>query len=656
MDFPDPMICRHIVVGTAGHIDHGKTALVRALTGVETDRLPAEKQRGITIDLGFAALDLGNGRRAAIVDVPGHERFIRNMLAGASSVDLALLVVAADDSVMPQTREHLDILQLLGVPSGLVVLSKCDLVEAPWLDLVEEDIRQLVAGTLLESAPVVRTSATTGAGLNDVRQAIASLSASLPDRHDLGCFRMSIDRGFTVAGHGTVVTGTIASGRVRVGDELTLWPEGRAVRVRHIQQHDRPVSELGQGTRAALNLAGVRHGDTYRGQELAFPGWLEPSRVLGVTLSVLGDAGRPLRHRGRYRLHLGTDEMAATLTLLEGSSAEPGQSVLGQLLLARPVVAVHGQPFVLRQESPTATVGGGRILQPTGRRLRRRDAVGISRLRQRADRDPLVRIRAVMATRGLAGASESVLIREAGIPADELAGWLERLGAGGEIVELATSPRCSLRVLAETVAELEDRLLRALGRLHASRPRQTAIRRGDIAAELPDLENDALITTLLERLADQGRVVLSRHTVARTGQQPTLSQSERKLKAGLLEQLRAKTFSPPDFTELTAHAGAKAGLVRELLTLLVDEGQVVEVETNLYLDAEAEATMRERVRNYLATENTLTMAALRNLLGTTRKYAVPFGEYLDRIGLTEREGDLRRLADRPTESDSGGAG
>lgn len=655
MDFSDPMICRDIVVGTAGHIDHGKTALVRALTGVDTDRLPAERQRGITIDLGFASLDLGAGRRAAIVDVPGHERFIRNMLAGASSVDLALLVVAADDSVMPQTREHLEILQLLGVPSGLVVLTKCDLADDSWLDLVEEDIRQLVAGTAMEGARIVRTSAAKGQGIEEVREAIAELIETIPAGRDLGCFRMSVDRGFTVAGHGTVVTGTVGSGSLRVGDELTLWPEGRAVRVRNLQQHDRPVNELGRGARAAVNLAGVRHEETWRGQELAQNGWLEASRVVGVSLSASEGAGRALRHRGRYRLHLGTGEIPATLLLPSGESAvEPGHAVLGQLLLARPAAAVHGQPFVLRQESPAATLGGGRVLQPTGRRLRRRDAAGIDRLRRLTDPDPLVRLRAVLASRGLAGASDLVLIREAGIPSTELAGLLEQLSTSGEIVELAVGPRRALRLLTETVVELEARVVRALGRLHAARPRQTAIRRGDVAAELPDLATETLIASLLERLAGQRRVVLTPRTVALAGQQPKLSQSERKLKAELHERIKAGGLNPPDFAELSALAGAKTGLLRELLALLVDEGLAVEVVANLYLDAEADATMRERVRGRLAEGGTLTMAELRDLLGTTRKYAVPFGEYLDRAGVTHREGDARRLAEPPTER--GGAG
>jgi selenocysteine-specific elongation factor len=645
-----------LVVGTAGHIDHGKTSLVRALTGVDTDRLPAEKARGITIDLGFAALDLGDGRRAAIVDVPGHERFVRNMLAGASGVDLALLTVAADDSVMPQTREHLDILRLLGIPSGLVAITKCDLADPSWLDLVEEDVRGLVAGSFLEGAPVVRTSATTGAGIDAVRAAIVELADRAPPGRDAGLFRLAVDRGFTVAGHGTVVTGTIASGAVRVGDELTLWPEGLAVRVRGLHQHDRSVAELGRGARAAINLAGVRHEDIWRGQELAAGGWLDPTRVLGVELVVPADSVRPLRHRGRYRLHLGTGEVAATLAVLGANAVEPGGRAPGQLLLARPVVAVHGQPFVLRQESPAATVGGGRVLQPTGRRLRRRDAAGIDRLRRLGGDDPVDRLRAALAVRGLAGAAEPALVREAGVAAGEVAGLLAGLEAAGEVVELPVGPRRTVRLLAEIVAELEDRVLRALARLHAARPRQSAIRRGDVAAELPDLGSDTLIAALIERLVRGRKAVATGRTVALAGHQPKLSQAERKLKADLLERLRAGGLSPPDFAELSAVAGAKAPILRELLALLVDEGQAVEVAPTLYLEVDADAAMRDKVRSRLADGGSITMAELRDLLGTTRKYAVPFGEYLDRMGATRRDGDVRRLGEAPPPSGTGGPG
>jgi selenocysteine-specific elongation factor len=638
---------RDLVLGTAGHIDHGKTALVRALTGVDTDRLPAEKQRGITIDLGFAALEVGDFH-LALIDVPGHERFIRNMLAGASGLDLALLVVAADDSVMPQTREHLEILRLLGLSGGLVVLTKCDLADPAWLGLVEEEVRALVAGTFLEGAAIVRTSATTGQGLDALREALRRLCESAPTRHDPGLFRMAIDRAFTVAGHGTVVTGTVASGSVAVGDDLEWVPEGRAIRIRGLQRHDRPVERIGRGARAAVNLVGVHHTEIRRGQELAAPGYLQAARVLSVEVRTAHDAPRSMRHRGRYRLHLGTAEVSGTLSLLESNELGPEGAGLGQLFLTEPVVAVHDQPFVLRAESPPATLGGGRVLQPVARRVRRRDRLAVERLGRLRSPDAAERVAAALAFQGLRPWTERGLCRMTGLAVAEIPALLGRLRAEGGVVELPLGPRRTVPVLAEFAAELEDRVRCALGRLHAARPRQSAIPRAHVVAALPDIESDALIAGLIERLQVQGKVVVAPRTVALRGHEPKLSQGERRLKNEMAEAIRAGGLSPPDATELAASAGARTAVIPELLALLRDEERVVEVAPGLFLDVDVEAEMRRRVAERLADGSSITMAELRDLLGTTRKFAVPIGEYLDRIGLTRREGETRRLAALPT--------
>jgi selenocysteine-specific elongation factor len=640
---------RNLVLGTAGHIDHGKTALVRALTGIDTDRLPAEKQRGITIDLGFAVLDLGD-HRLAVVDVPGHERFIRNMLAGASGMDLALLVVAADDSVMPQTREHLEILRLLGLSGGVVAVTKCDLVDPAWIHLVEEEVRELVRGTFLENAAIVRTSVTTGEGLDDLKRELRSLCNRVSVRQDPGLFRMAIDRSFTVAGYGTVVTGTVASGSVAVGHDLVLHPAGRLVRVRGLQRHDQAVAEVDRGSRAAINLVGVHHHEIVRGQELAAPGYLEATRILSVELTTTPSSSRPLRHRGRYRLHLGTAEVMATLGLLtdEANPAKKengeNQGLLAQLMLAEPVVAVYGQPFVLRAESPPATLGGGRVLQPSASRLRRRNRVAVEQLGRLRSSEPTERLAVAMAFLGLRPWTERSLCALAGVPLEQIEAALEALTAAGRLVDVPIGPRRSIRLLAEFLTDLEDRLVRALQRLHAARPRQAAIPRTHLAAELPDLGSEALIGELIGRLKVQGRVVADARTVAAAGHEPKLSQGERRLKQELWEKIRHGGFSPPDAAELTAHAAARAGVVPELLALLRDEQKLVEIGPGFYLDFDVEADLRNKVISRLADGSALTMAELRDLLGTTRKYAVPIGEYLDRIGLTVRLGDTRRLA------------
>ena len=634
---------RDLVIGTAGHIDHGKTALVRALTGVDTDRLPAEKQRGITIDLGFASLDLPGGR-VALVDVPGHERFIRNMLAGATGLDLALLVVAADDSVMPQTREHLEILQFLGLSGGLVVLTKCDLVDPVWLALVEEDVRTLVRGTFLESAEIIRTSSTTGLGIDGLRSSLSMLCESAPDRPDSGLFRLAVDRSFTLAGHGTVVTGTIASGEVAVGDDLELWPEGRAVRVRGLHRHDRPVERLARGARAAINLVGVHHAEVARGHELASPGYLASARILSVEVHQAGGASRPLRHRGRYRIHLGSAEVSATLSLLE-----PGASwkAPAQLILMQPVAAVHGQPFVIREESPPATLGGGRVLGPVApKRIRRRDRAEIERIGRLASVEPSIRIAAALASYGLAGWTERILVRDSGVAMVDVGRTVADLQSSGALVSLPIGPRRTARVLAGVASDLEGRVVRAIARLHEASPRFSSIARARVASALADLENDALVSGLIDRLAASGRVVADSRAVALAGHEPKLSQAERKLKREIAEAYRVGRFSPPDPSDWIAHGPPRSSTVPDLLALLRDEEQIVQVGPGLYLDRDAESELRRKVLDRLADGGSMMMAELRDLLGTSRKFAVPIGEYLDRIGWTRRAGDARTIGDQ----------
>ncbi|HEV3386877.1 MAG TPA: selenocysteine-specific translation elongation factor, partial [Gemmata sp.] len=357
---------RELILGTAGHIDHGKTSLVKALTGIDCDRLPEEKQRGITIDIGFAHLDLGE-YRLGIVDVPGHERFIKNMLAGSTGIDLALLIVAADDSVMPQTREHLEILKLLGIRNGIISLTKVDLVDETTREVVEMEIRELVKDSFLAAAPIVPTSAATGFGIPRLKAELSIAAKNVDSHRDLGLFRLPIDRAFIVQGHGTVVTGSVISGAVRVGDELE-WHKGdgtkERVRVRSLTNHGSPVEEIKRGQRAGVNLAGVPHELVFRGQELCSPGYLVASKVLTVRCSTASFKGKPLKHRLPIRVHVGTAEVMATLSLLDCDQLSSGQWGLAQLFLDDPVTTVWGQPFILRDSSAENTLGGGQVLQP----------------------------------------------------------------------------------------------------------------------------------------------------------------------------------------------------------------------------------------------------------------------------------------------------
>lgn len=634
------------MVGTAGHIDHGKTALVRALTGVDTDRLPAEKERGITIEPGFAALDLGE-YRLALVDVPGHERFIRNMLAGATGLDLAMLVVAVDDSVMPQTREHLEILRLLGLRGGVIALTKSDLAEPSWLDLVEDEVRTLVRGTFLEGATIVRTSATTGLGLEDLKRALQLACEHARPAVDLGVFRMAIDRSFSVAGHGTVVTGTVSSGRIAVGDEVDWLPSGRRLRVRGLQRHERAAESVGRGARAAVNLAGVHHAEIGRGDELATPGAFPTGRVLTVELARSADAPRAFRPRGRYKLHLGTAETTAVLLPLEADGADPSAPRLAQLVVAEPVAAFHGQPFVLREESPPATLGGGRVLAVANRRCRKRDPFTLDRLQRLRSQAPLDRLAAVLSLSGLAPIDDARLATQAGLAMDALNPALTTLETQGVLVPLSTGSKRTTRLPAELVRELEDRARRALARLHAAHPRHSAIPRASLAAALPDVASE-LIAAIIEKLRNQGIVVADARSAALATHQPVLTQAERSLMREILVKIEAGGSSPPEVSELTVQAGSLANSVPDLLALLRDEGLIAEINPQLYLSTTVESAIRGRVADRLKDGSGLTMSELRDLLGTTRKYAVPLGEYLDRLRITRREGDIRKLGTAAT--------
>ena len=633
-----------LILGTAGHIDHGKTALVKALTGVDTDRLPEEKLRGITIELGFAQLVLGDCR-LGIVDVPGHERFVRNMLAGATGIDLALLVVAADDSVKPQTREHLEILRLLKLETGLIAITKCDLPEPAWLELVEEEVRELVRGTFLESAPIVRTSVVTGQGLGQLRDALAAAAnqaaGSARRRRQAGPFRMAIDRTFTIAGHGTVVTGSVASGGVRVGDELMLEPGGVAVRVRGLQNHDTPADEVHRGQRAAINLAGVRHDEIGRGQELASPGHLAASRLLSVQVNLLKTAERPLKNRARVRCHLGTAEQLASVVLLDRERLAPGESAPAQLFLSEPAVAVWGQPLVVRSESPVETIGGGVVLDPHPPKLARDDAAALAKLAELASGEPIERGAAAVYFFGLAEWRAGDLARSAGVDDPEAA--VAELLKRGEVLELTLSPTRKLRVHRQVLDDLFRRIETLLDKQHQRFPLRAMLDRSPLTARLGYLGSDSLVEAILTSMQQAGRLKATERGVALPGRGPQLTNAEQRQVAQIIETYRAAGFQPPTIDELRAQTPKNQQAVPQLAALAAAEGHLVEAAPGLYLHAESERKLRETLAGPLAGGG-LTVSQIRELLGISRKHAVPWCEYLDRIGFTRREGDVRRLA------------
>jgi selenocysteine-specific elongation factor len=633
---------RDLILGTAGHIDHGKTSLVKALTGIDCDRLPEEKARGITIDIGFAILDLPPFR-LGIVDVPGHERFIKNMLAGATGIDLAVLVVAADDSVMPQTREHLEILQLLGLRHGVLALTKCDLVDETTREVVELEVRDLVHGTFLENAPLVATSAHTGQGIAELKAALAEACRQVEERGGEQWFRLALDRSFIVQGHGTIVTGSATSGRLRVGEEVEWLPRGERVRVRSLQNHDQAVEEVHRGQRAAVNLAGVRHEDVVRGQELATPGYLTPSRVMTVRLHCLADMKRPLKHRMPVRFHLGTAEIMCTLSLLDTDVLEPGQWGLAQVFLDEPAMGTWGQPFVLRESSATQTLGGGQVLQPAARKVRRRHVEMLERIERLWTGDARQRALTVAWFGAFGGFTIPELVRGANIGPNEAAEWVAKLKEEGELVEVVVSSARRLLLHKDMVNELEGRILAALDRLHEQFPLMSTHDRQKVQSQLDYVGDDALVHATVDRLIASKKLVGDLRRVGRADFKPKLSANLRKLKDKVAAAYQEARFQPPEPGSFAGQAGGNAANLKDLFDVCVAEGYLIPIADDIYLHADVEAEMRRLVRERLAEGKGLTVAEIRDMLGTTRKYAVPLCEYLDRVGVTRREGDLRVL-------------
>lgn len=634
---------RDLILGTAGHIDHGKTTLVKALTGIDCDRLPEEKARGITIDIGFAILDLPP-YRLGIVDVPGHERFVKNMLAGATGIDLALLVVSAKESVKPQTREHLEILRLLGLRHGVIALTMCDLVDAETREVVELEIRDLVQGTFLANAPILATSAPTGQGIAELRAAIASCCQQVEEKAGSAWFRMPIDRSFIVQGHGTVVTGSVISGSVRVGDEVEWLPSKQKVRIRSLQNHDQAVEEVHRGQRAAINLAGVHHEQVVRGQELATPGYLEPSRVVTVRLHCLADMKRSIKHRMPARFHVGTLEVMGAVSLLDCDQIEPGKWGLAQLFLEEPVTTTWGQPFVLRESSAMLTLGGGQVLQPAAKKIRRRHLETLERIERLWIGNPKERALTVAWFGGFGGFTLAHLVRDAGLAPDEAHAMASALRQENQLRELQIGPARKVMLHGEMIDDLEKKVLHILDRLHEQYPLMSTHDRQKVQSQLDYVGDDALVHAVVEGLLTRKVLTGDLRRIGRADFKPKLSANLRKLKDKLVAAYQAAGFQPPEPASFANQAGGNAGNLRDLFDVCVAEGYLARITDEIYLHAEVEADMRRRIRERLEQGTGLTVAEIRDLLGTTRKYAVPLCEYLDRISLTKREGDLRFLA------------
>jgi len=630
---------RHLIIGTAGHIDHGKSSLVRALTGVDPDRLPEEKARGMTIVLGFAPLSVGQ-TRFGVVDVPGHERFVRTMVAGATSIDLALLVVAADDGVMPQTVEHVEILDLLGVSRGVVAINKLDLVGQPRFAEVCDQVRRLLHGTGLAHAPLVGVSANTGAGLDKLRDEIVAVAAGMPPRVVRPIFRLAIDRVFVVKGRGTVVTGSVLSGAVTAGDTLELMPAGLTCRVRELQTHFESADSLSAGQRAALNLVGVDKTQITPGHELATPGYLTPTRCMDARLRLLSRSVSPMKAYTRVRLGMGTEEDLAVVVTAGRQPLAPGQTGYVQLRLRSARVAAHGQRFILRDEIASRTMGGGVILRPVSTRAAPGDATWVHALSALESGSPEDRLQAVLALAGFAGQSNLKLACQTGVDPDQIAELSGRLEARGCTVRL---PGLERPVHAQIIERLAERTQRRLARFHELHPLQPGMAADALITWLARRSDKGLGRVLFDEFVRRGCVVQRGTYVCHASFAPALSEPEQRLYDAMVSELRESAFSPPSLEDLRCARGQNVQRLRRLAELAKSRGHLVQIDSSILLHADRLAELRAAVSALIEGEGPATVSQIRQRLGTSRKYVVPIVEYLDRNGFTRREGDLRSL-------------
>ncbi len=627
---------KHVIVGTAGHIDHGKSSLVEALTGTNPDRLEEEKRRGITIDLGFAFLDLG-GVRLGFVDVPGHERFVRNMLAGVGGIDLVLLVVAADEAIKPQTREHFDICRLLGISHGLVALTKSDLVGSDVAGLVRLEIEEFVRGSFLEGAPILSVSARTGAGLDSLRQALQRMAEDIPVSDVTRHFRLPIDRSFAMKGFGAVVTGTLVSGAANVGDEAELFPAQRRLRIRGLHSGGKSIERAVAGQRTAVNLAGIEHTEIQRGMNLAAPGIFETTRRIDTRITLLA-SGPTLKNHSRVHFHQGTAETIAEIVLLGRNSLSPGESALAQLRLSDALLLLPGDRFILRQFSPVVTIGGGGVIDPRAPRHRRNDPA-VAPFLETLDSGNHEEILATIVESSPPGMALHEIMARTGWTEAGIRELALQLAQQGRVRVIGQQPftLASTQAIAKCAAALRD----AVESFHRANPLLPGIPKQDLRGRAgnPSIE---LFQTSLEDLIRSGAVAVSGDLVQRAGREIALSPEEARTKELIEREFDRAGLTVPSFAAVLERLPVESRRAAKILQILLREKVLVKVADDLVFHRTALARMRELIAGYKKERGDhLPVPAFKELTGVTRKYAIPLLEYLDHEHVTRRAGDER---------------
>ena len=632
---------KQIVLGTAGHVDHGKTLLIKALTGVDTDRLKEEKRRGITIELGFAYLSLPSGSRVGIIDVPGHEKFVKNMVAGAGGIDCILLVIAADEGVMPQTREHVDICSLLGIQRGLVALNKIDLVDDEIRALADDEIRDFLKGSFLAGSPIVPVSSVTGEGLPELITELEKLVKDTPGRDSSGLFRLPIDRIFTMKGFGTVVTGTLLSGQVSKGEMVEILPGKNKAKVRGIQVHNQEVACALAGQRTAINLQAVEKSLIQRGDLLTHPGNYEPTSKILTYLQLLPGTARPLRSRTRLSFHLGTARVLGRIVLLSRDEIPPGEEGFAVIYLERPIAASFRDRFILRSFAYTQTIGGGEVLDPHPQKIRPHSAETLKELEILRSGGAVEIIELWIDRTGYEGLTQERLPGKTNLPPQDIPELIQRLISQGRIIQLD-----SLLIHQRRYEEAQRRIRECLQDYHHKFPLRSGISREELRGKLDLKLKERMFSHLLQKLIDTQKISLKKESISLVEHRVELPQEKKELKDKIEKLYQEGGLEPPTLKDLEGSLAAQKKEIREAVSLLSREGLLIRVKDELYFHAKPCQRLEQRLRDFLSRKKEISTQEFKDLTRVSRKYTIPLLEYFDARKITIRVGDKRKLRER----------
>ena len=632
---------KNIILGTAGHIDHGKTSLVKALTGIETDRLKEEKERGITIELGFASLNLPNGQHIGIVDMPGHEKFVKNMVAGSSGIDVVTMVIAADEGVMPQTREHMEICNLMGIEHGMVALTKIDMVDEDLLELALEDINDFVQGTFLENKPVIPVSSVTNEGLDEFTQTLETICSALPERKYSAIFRLPVDRVFSMKGFGTVITGTLTSGSINVGDDIMVYPRRVISKVRGIQVHSSGVDTAGPGTRTAINFQGLDKESVNRGDILSSPDTLIESYMVDAHFHYLKSNGKPAKNRTRVRFHSGTSEILGYLILIDREELLPGDEAPVQFRLESPVCCIKDDRYVIRSYSPIKTIGGGAILNPASQKHKMFDKTVIQGLENLLLEDNEQTIAFFLSLKGHQGVSFSDLRVMTNIPDKKLTASLQKMLARQQIVQ--TDKEKQMYVDGAFFDAFKEKIIQKLKVFHADNPLKEGMPTQELKSKFQYIDDAKFFNILFTKLSKENLIVLDKNIVRLSSHKVALQVDQHEVKEKIKKIYQSSGLTPPFFRTICQDLDIDKKNAIDVLHMLIDEKSIVKTKDDLYFDAEEIASLEQKLIEFLKKRESITTPEFKEMIGVSRKYVIPLIEYFDSIKLTIRVNDTRQL-------------